>query len=290
MTHEEYKEMLAAAALDALDAGAGDTLAAHLAACAECRSELDELYAATAALAYANAPVVPAPDLRARLLAQIKLTPQTGGTPANAATPNGAATANTTTATTPTAPNVLPFASNTRRGIFGARPLALYGALAASVALALAITSAVLWAQNRQLHRELTRIGQYLHETQQTLVAVRAERDLLAAPDAHTAELAGTEVATKAHARLTYDVTTGRAVLTAAGLPATPPGKAYQLWFIADGKPLPGGVFTTDATGRAELREQIPPSGRHAQIFAVTLESQAGASAPTGQMYLKSTT
>jgi hypothetical protein len=288
MTHEEYKEILAAAALDALDAGAGDALALHLAACAECRRELDELCAATAALAYTSAPVVPSPDLRTRLLAQIKLTPQTGGTPANAA-PNGAATANATGAPTPTAPNVLPFASTTRRGLFGARPLALYGALAASVALALAITSAVLWAQNRQLHRELTRVGQYLHETQQTLVAVRAERDLLAAPDAHTAELAGTEVATKAHARLTYDVNTGRAVLTAAGLPATPPGKAYQLWFIVDGKPLPGDVFTTDATGRAELREQIPPVGRHAQIFAVTLEPQAGTSAPTGQMYLKST-
>jgi anti-sigma-K factor RskA len=289
MTHEEYKELLAAAALDALDADAGDALAAHLAACAECRSELDKLRAATAALAYDCAPAQPAPDARARLLAQIKLTPQTGGTPANA-TPNGAALANTSGASTPPAPNVLPFASTTQRGLFGSRPLALYGALAASVALALAVTSAVLWAQNRQLHRELTRIGQYLHETQQTLVAVRAERDLLAAPDAHTAELAGTEVATKAHARLTYDVDTGRAVLSAAGLPATPPGKAYQLWFIVDGKPLPGDVFTTDATGRAELREQIPPGGRHAQIFAVTLEPQAGTSAPTGQMYLKSTT
>ncbi|HYY42872.1 MAG TPA: anti-sigma factor [Pyrinomonadaceae bacterium] len=287
MKHEEYKEMLAAAALDALDRGAGGPLYAHLAACAECRAELDELRAAAALLAYDAAPVAPTPEVRTRLLAQIKATPQTpqlGDAPATIVAPNGAPGAPASSAQ-----NVLTFTPTVRRGLFGARPVVIYGTLAASIALlALALTSAVLWSQNRQLQRELTRVAQNLHETQQTLANVRGERDLLAAPDAHTAELAGTDAAPPAHARLTYDEQTGRAMLSAAGLPAPPPGKAYQLWFIADGKPLPGGVFTTDAAGHAELREQIPQAGRHAQIFAVTLEPQAGTSAPTGQMYLKS--
>ncbi len=288
MKHADYMEMLPAAALDALDAAERRTLDVHLATCAECRIELEELRAVTALLAYEAAPVAPPAALRTRLLAQLKATSQTPR-----AGSNGAA-GSTPGMDTPAAgaPNVLPFATPARtraRGIFGVRPLVVLGTLAASVAIAaLAISLAVLWAQNRRLQTDLARLTQNLHEMQQTLTVVRAERELLAAPDAHTTALAGTEFATTARARLTYDERTGRAVFVATGLPAPPPGKAYQLWFIANGKPLPGNIFTTDASGRAEVRQEIPTAGRHAQIFAVTLEPQAGVNAPTGQMYLKS--
>lgn len=291
MNHDDYKEMLAAAALAALDQEDAQTLAAHLSSCAECRAELDDLSTAAALLAHIIVPVAPSPDVRARLLTQIKTAPpltSTGGAPI---VPASTGTATTTAhATTPDA-TVLPFAPRAPRRPFGASPLAIYGALAASIIIAvLAVALATLWARDRKLQTELAQLTQSLQQTQQTLAAVRADNDLLAAPDAHTAELAGTPAADGAHARLTYDEHTGRALLVAAGLPAPPPGKAYQLWFIADGQPLPGRVFTTDTSGRAELREQIPPAGRHAQIFAVTLEPQTGVAAPTGQMYLKSVT
>ena len=291
MTHAEYNELLAAAALDALDAAETRALAAHVATCAECRAELAELRAAAAALACASAPVAPDPQIRTRLLAQLKATPQTtqAGGAAVTAAQNGAPALGTTGTDVPAAANVLPFAQPVRRGLFGARPLAVLGALAASIIIAALVVALVLQReQNRRLQSELTRVAQNLHETQATLAAVRADRELLAAPDAHTAELASTGVAAQAHARLTYDENTGRAVLSAAGLPAPPPGRAYQLWFIANGKPLPGGVFITDAAGHAELHEQIPPAGRHAQIFAVTLEPQTGAQTPTMPIYLKS--
>lgn len=288
MKHEDYKEMLAAAALDtAAESGA---LAEHLAACAECRSEVENLRAIAALLAYEPAPVAPPTALRARLLAQLKSTPQTPNTGGlRTASPNGAikaSPASTTIAAAQT--NVLPFAPPARR-LFGVRPLVAFGTLAASVAIAaLAVSLVVVLTQNRRMRTDLARLTQNLHETQQTLAAVRADRELLAAPDAHTAALAGTDAAHEARARLTYDESNGRAVFIVNGLPAPPAGKAYQLWFIADGKPLPGNVFTTDTSGRAELHQQIPAAGRHAQIFAVTLEPQAGVPAPTGQMYLKS--
>jgi hypothetical protein len=77
-------------------------------------------------------------------------------------------------------------------------------------------------------------------------------------------------------------------MLTAADLPPAPAGKAYQLWFIAEGKPpMPGSVFQPDARGHAEMHENIPPEGRTAAVFAVTLEPEGGTSAPTGEMYLK---
>jgi hypothetical protein len=191
-------------------------------------------------------------------------------------------------AAAPAAPNVVPFAHAARRGLFGARPVVVFGALAASVAIAaLAVSVVMLRAQNRRLQSELTRVSQNLHETQATLATIRTDRELFTAPTAHTVELVSTGVAAQAHARLTFDAETGRAILSAADLPAPPPGKAYQLWFIANGRPLPGGVFTTDARGHAELRELIPPAGRHAQAFAVTLEQQSGAQTPTMPIYLK---
>ena len=42
-----------------------------------------------------------------------------------------------------------------------------------------------------------------------------------------------------------------------------------------------------DARGRAETHGTIPPEGRRAQTFAVTLEPAGGAQSPTGEMYLK---
>jgi anti-sigma-K factor RskA len=96
-------------------------------------------------------------------------------------------------------------------------------------------------------------------------------------------------MAARARARLTFDERTGRAMFMAADLPPAPAGKAYQLWFIAEGKPpMPGSVFQTDASGHAEMHDIVPPEGRHAAIFAVTLEPAGGTSTPTGEMYLKS--
>jgi len=75
----------------------------------------------------------------------------------------------------------------------------------------------------------------------------------------------------------------------AADLPPAPEGFAYQLWFIAGGRPpIPGKVFSTDGRGHAELHDIVPPAGRLAAVvYAVTLEPASGVSAPTGEIYLK---
>jgi anti-sigma-K factor RskA len=288
MTHADYNELLAAAALDALDADEARALSAHVATCAECRAELQELRAAVAALSLASAPVAPDPQVRARLLAQLKSTPQ-ANKQAIAAEQNGAPVA-ILGPDVPAGARVLsfaPFSRRAARGLIVSYPLAAISTIAATVAIAaLVISALMLRAQNRRLQVELTRVSQNLHETQTALATVRGDRELFTAPFVHTVELVGAGPV-KAYARLTFDTDTGRAFLSAADLPAPPPGKAYQLWFIADGKPLPGSLFITDARGRAELRALIPPAGRHAQVFAVTLEQQSGAQTPTMPIYLK---
>lgn len=292
MKHEDYRELIALEALDALEGGAGDgrALEAHLAECADCRAELRDLRDAAAALAYSAPTQTPAPELRARILSAV--ISQTQDARPGTTSKDGDNGANKTS--TSQNSGVSSFAEFERRRaareVRVGRRILMFGSLAASVAVAaLLVTLFMLWQRNNQLRTELARLSETVNRTEQELARTRADRELLAAPEAQTATLAGTNVAERAHARLTFDARTGRAMLTAADLPPAPAGKAYQLWFIAEGKPpMPGSVFRPDATGRAEMHETIPPEGRNASVFAVTLEPAAGVSAPTGEMYLKS--
>jgi anti-sigma-K factor RskA len=300
MKHEDYKELIALDALDALeDAGERRALAAHLAECEECRAELDAARAAAASLAYATPQAAPAPELRAQILTRIKSERQEDGAPrVPASSRNGAAkvgAATTTSSAQTAAPDVSApdeFARRREaREVKVSRRLFVFGALAASLAVAALIFSLlVLWQRNAQLQNEVARLSADANQTAQELARTRAERELLAAPEAHNATLAGTKLAARARARLTFDERTGRAMLMASDLPPAPKGFAYQLWFIAAGKPpMPGSVFQTDASGHAEMHDIVPPEGRRSPaVFAVTLEPASGVSAPTGEMYLKS--
>jgi hypothetical protein len=290
MRHEDYKELIALDALDLLDEDGDDrrSLDAHLAQCEDCRAESDALRDAAASLAYAAPPlaVAPAPELRAKILASIKS--QTQSDSRTASSDDGTAT------TPPAVSNVSSpdeFARRREaREVKVSRRLLVFGTLAASLAVAaLLVSLLMLWQRNERQQAEIARLSAAVNRSEQELASVRADRELLAAPAAQTATLAGTKMAERAHARLTFDERTGRAMLMAADLPPAPAGKAYQLWFIAAGKPpMPGSVFQTDASGYAETHDIVPPEGRHAAVFAVTLEPAGGVSAPTGEMYLKS--
>jgi anti-sigma-K factor RskA len=301
MKHEDYKELIALDALGVLiDEGERLALVSHLAECDDCRAESDAARAAAASLVYAAPPLTPAPEIRAQILTRIKSQPQ--GVQADAGTrassDNGAGTSTTTT-TSPasaasTASNVSApdeFARRREaREVKVSRRLFVFGTLAASLAIAaLLLSLLLLWQRNERLQTEVAQLSANANQTAQELARTRADRELLAAPEAHTATLAGTKMAERARARLTFDARTGRAMLMAADLPPAPRGFAYQLWFIAEGKPpMPGSVFQTDASGHAEMHDIVPPEGRRAAVFAVTLEPASGVSAPTGEMYLKS--
>lgn len=296
-THDEQKELLALAALDALNEAERRTLDAHLAFCAECRSELRSLSDTAAALTLAGDPVVPSPELRARLLAAVRITPQEGAMDNAEARPSS----DGRDASARRAAEIVSLEEARRargRTVVFNRTAFISGAVAASLLVAaLAVAAAVLWQRNGEMRVQMASLSSALEraraelgQTRGELARTRAAVDLFAAPEARTTALAGTEMAEKARARLTYDERTGEAMFTASNLPPAPAGKVYQLWFIAGGKPLPGSVFTTDPRGRAEMHATIPPEGRRAEVFAVTLEPAGGAPAPTGQMYLKGKT
>ncbi len=283
--HEEYKEMLTAQALDALEPAEARELAEHLASCAECRAELALWQDTASTLAYAAPLASPSADLRARILADIR---------ADGAKPlaqNGDAEAGARKASQDES-KVVPFARPERQRWSAAMKV---GALAASVALiAFAAALVLLWNRYNAMQQEFVQLtdrwelaqGELRREREQ-MARQQEAIELITSPGSKVTALTGTDVATRAHGKFVYDRNTGRAMLMAYDLPPAPTGKAYQLWFIAEGKPpMPGRVFNTDSAGHAEMREQLSEEARGASVFAVTLEPSGGVAAPTGAKYL----
>jgi anti-sigma-K factor RskA len=268
MTHEDYKALLAAKALTALDAEDARALAAHFESCADCRSEVNEWEDTAALLALDAKPLEPSPELRERILASVRA--EASGDRAGSITSSDDS-------------RVLAFA-RPQRNVWAS--LGSFGAIAAGVILAaLIISLIVLWQQNRSTQRELALLSTELQQARAQLDHERAVVKLLTSPDAHMAKLAGTNVAPGAHAMLAYDKK-GHAMLMAQGLPAAPRGMAYQLWYIKDDKKMPGKVFIPDAAGNGSLEDQMPDVALGNAVFAITLEPEGGVSAPTGAIYL----
>jgi len=138
MVHDDYKEMIPAHALSALDAAEERALNEHLAACEECRRDLAEWEATAASLALSADPAEPSAQLRERILNQIK-------------SPS----------------NVLPVTS-ARRNLW--HSLGSFGAIAAVILFAtLIIAVIVLWQQNRRLQQE-NQVAQFVSSPGKTTV------------------------------------------------------------------------------------------------------------------------
>jgi hypothetical protein len=280
MTHEDcesYRELLAANALTALDAADARALAAHLESCADCGSEANEWEKTAALLALDSGPLEPSLLVRNQILARVRAESRaqsfTGDQVERLVPPQ----------ITEVDPKVVPFERPQRDAWASLRS---FGAIAAALVFVALISSLMaLWQQNRSTRNELARLSTEMRQTQAQLDHERAVVELLTSPNSHMAKLTGTNLAPGAHAMLAYDKS-GHAMLMARGLPAAPKGMAYQLWFIAGARPMPGKVFQTDAAGNAMLDDQLPAEALNAATFAVTLERQAGAAAPTGPMYL----
>ena len=127
MVHEDYKEMIPARALSALDAAEARALNDHLSECDECRMELAEWEATAAALAVSAKPMEPSPEVRERLLNEVRKELAD--------------------------PQVIPFRSATRNiwTSFGS-----LGAIAAVIlATALIVGLVVMWRENNALQERL---------------------------------------------------------------------------------------------------------------------------------------
>jgi anti-sigma factor RsiW len=273
MEHQEYQELLALHALDALEAPDARAVTEHLATCAGCSAELIELRDAAALLAHTAKPVEPGAHLREQILGRIRV-----------ATDESRRDSRTSAQVVR-----LPDRREDRAWTNLLR-------IAASIALiALLIGIVVLWRRDVRLQREIAELSRQLNTQQgelarnrETLAQGRDALQMLMSPGTKRMELSGTASARNARGTFVLDPRTGHGMLMTQGLPAPPPEMAYELWFIADGRPMPGKVFTVDAAGRAMITDQVPPEARDRAVYAITLEPKQGVTAPTGAIYLSS--
>ena len=134
MVHEDYKEMIPARALSALDATEERALNEHLENCDECRKELEEWQATAATLAVVADPVEPSPKVRERILSEVRKELAT--------------------------PEVIPFRA-TSRNVW--RSFGSLGAMAAVVLFtALIVGLIVIWRENREINEELARTREFV--------------------------------------------------------------------------------------------------------------------------------
>ncbi len=111
-------------------------------------------------------------------------------------------------------------------------------------------------------------------------------RELLADPDCVIWSVGGTDDAPHASGRLIGSRARRRAVLLTSGLRNPGAERAYQVWFLAGGKPQPNTLFTVDRAGRSlsVVRASAPLS--NFDTVAVTPEPAGGSPGPTGPIVL----
>ena len=286
MTHDEAAELAAAYVLGALEPADEAAVRDHLATCAESHAEFDALGGVVPSLVELGELelVEPPASLGARImaaaaadLAEHQRSAASVPSGATAAPPVAAPTA-PRPAPAPTAPQPAapptPFPAPAERAERAERrDRARTGRLdwVLRIAAVVAIVAVGAWGLNLQ---------RQLDQAQRFDRAVAAVVQAAGQPDAKTVVLKSGEGATASGiAAVAAD---GSVVLAMRDLAATSGSQVYEAWvFVGKQAPVAVGGFTVDSNGTAAFttRPATTPPGA---VIAVTLEPNAGNTAPTG--------
>ncbi len=292
MDHQAIKDLLPLAALDRLERDEARALQEHLGAgCEECEPQLRELREIAASLALTlgqeGSEEGAREGVEERIWQRLDARLHRG-----AAEPARPAAKETDSARRPARGRVGVWRAATAvmaAGIVGA---AIYaGQVSDQLRRANEENQQQIAAMNSRvsgLRAELTRARGVVGTLQRVLgERIRFEK-VLSAPDLRLTRLEPLAPAPGAGAIVAVSATNKAAVFQAAGLPATPPGKTYELWWITrEHGPVAAGLFQAE-NGRPVIAPvALPPAGEHVLLSAVTLEPAGGVSKPTGAMYLK---
>lgn len=89
--------------------------------------------------------------------------------------------------------------------------------------------------------------------------------------------------------RVLWDTDENDALFYCLDLPAPPPGKTYQWWIVADGTTKSIGVFQADSDGNSVVKvDSLKKYGDDIDHFTLTLEPKGGALAPSDTSILAS--
>lgn len=248
--HEQFADDLALYALNALEGEDRRRTEEHLASCAECRLELEQLRGDGALLALSTAG--PRPPLRARKRLMDAIS-----------------------AESPTA-----LAGSARE--MGHPRHSWWAWLGWAATVAVLVLAAALWKENRGLRDEAAVLRRVSSQQASQLDELRRVAAPIIEPEAQRVTLVAVKTPPQPQGKAFYLRTRSSLVFVANNMPALPPQKAYELWLIpVQGAPIPAGVFKPDAHGSATVVNPPLPAGAEAKAFAITVENESGALTPT---------
>jgi anti-sigma-K factor RskA len=268
MTCEHCREELVEYALGHLSTNLSSAMDEHLAACAACRRELDQVQAAWSALALALPPAAPRPEVFDRVLAGVEsgedfASPQPR--------PSQEHRDPSSTALSP-------------------KQRLLSYALAASVAAALAGGAIYVRSSTPSAASGNALADPGLRDLAARLGNVQQLERMLNRENVKLASLHATSGRVQAGAYIVWDFASRQWHFYALGLAPAPAGKTYQLWAIVDdAAPLAGPTFNVDASGVGAAVAEFPMVTPGVAVRAlVTLEPLGGSQAPSTDVLLES--
>ena len=154
--------------------------------------------------------------------------------------------------------------------------------LIAAACFILLIGSSIL---NYNFYRKYNNTNQELQIAQQKIdhqeksnLAMTEDLNVMTNKYAQPVVLNGTPHAPDALAKIFWMKNTGQVYIDPTNLPQVPEGKQYQLWAIIDGKPIDGGMITTE---KGIYHIQKMKTFGKVDAFAITLEKEGGSPTPT---------
>ena len=241
--HEQFAEDLALYALGCLEGEEQTALESHLAGCASCRRELEQLRGDAALLALSTSGPKPPLRSKARLMsAMAQESPRHGE-------------------------SRLPWWS-------------LLGWVATAALIGLV---AVLWTQNSRLRSNALKLTASAEQQKLQADKNSRIADILNASDAQRVTVLPVNYKTPPpEGKAIYSRQRGGLIFMASNLNPLPTQKAYELWLIpTQGTPIPAGVFRPDNRGGALVVNPPLPPGVEARAFAITIEPEQGSATPT---------
>ncbi len=253
-------------ALGALEGDEKLAIESHISACADCTRKLAEARGRLALLAFAVPQSNPSPNVKERLMVQVRASRGSA-----AVTPESAASAR--------APRAVDRPAS--GGFFGR----WWAAVLVPVGVVLAIATIVLWNQKVQLDRRLADVHAQIEKQQTQLDEARELASLFESKDTITIALAPQPGVPPTSAHVMYNAKMGM-LMYDGNLVPTPANKSYELWLVpTTGDPINAGVFNPVPGQSNHWMMKLPP-GISPKAFAVSLEPAGGMPQPTGPMVL----
>lgn len=154
--------------------------------------------------------------------------------------------------------------------------------LIAAACFILLIGSSILnytfYRKYNNANQELQIAQQQMDHQQKSNQAMTEDLNVMTNKYAQPVVLNGTPHAPDALAKIFWMKNTGQVYIDPTNLPQVPQGKQYQLWAIIDGKPVDGGMITTE---KGIYHIQKMKSFGRVDAFAITLEKEGGSPTPT---------